>query len=305
MRAHTEGKDKMGKRFAIVIGVAAAGSMALGAQTATAAPDVVKYDTKLTITHEGHRTNRGVLWHGGVGSEVRKCELTRRVVLFKQRPGADRKLGADRTGGPGSPADRWGLVAPTRGHVYAKVRPEVGDGFVCRADRSRTIENGDLCFEDPSFCRADRSPTIKLSSHPRSLGAQTATSGQTVDSTPPDLQLSGKKKQSQGSDPECTDRCGPWAVKAKASCRDEACTARADGKLTNVKNDKLEPHNSVDLHLAPGETRNIVLELTKSQRKQARKALAEGKNVQAKVTVKATDAAGNVATAKRTIKLIK
>jgi hypothetical protein len=94
-------------------------------------------------------------------------------------------------------------------------------------------------------------------------------------------------------------------VKVKASCRDEACTVRANGKLTNVKRDKLEPHNSVDLHLAPGETRNIVLELTKSQRKQARKALAEGKNVQAKVTVKATDAAGNVATAKRTIKLIK
>jgi hypothetical protein len=31
MRAHTEGKDKMGKEFAIVIGVAAAGVMALGA----------------------------------------------------------------------------------------------------------------------------------------------------------------------------------------------------------------------------------------------------------------------------------
>ena len=30
-----EGKDDMGKRFAIVIGVAAAGVMALGAQTAT------------------------------------------------------------------------------------------------------------------------------------------------------------------------------------------------------------------------------------------------------------------------------
>ena len=45
----TEGKDEMGKRFAIVIGVAAAGVMALGPQTAAAAPDVVKYDTKLTL----------------------------------------------------------------------------------------------------------------------------------------------------------------------------------------------------------------------------------------------------------------
>ena len=43
----------MGKRSAIVIGMAAAGAMALGAQTTTAAPEVVKYDTKLTITAEG------------------------------------------------------------------------------------------------------------------------------------------------------------------------------------------------------------------------------------------------------------
>ena len=42
-----------------------------------------------------------------------------------------------------------------------------------------------------------------------------------------------------------------------------------------------------------------------AQRKQVRKALDEGENVQAKVTVKAWDAAGNVATAKRTITLVK
>ncbi len=37
MSLATEGKDEMGKRFAIVIGVAAAGVMALGAQTALVA----------------------------------------------------------------------------------------------------------------------------------------------------------------------------------------------------------------------------------------------------------------------------
>jgi hypothetical protein len=36
MRAHTEGKVREGKRFATVIGMAAAGVMALGAQTALA-----------------------------------------------------------------------------------------------------------------------------------------------------------------------------------------------------------------------------------------------------------------------------
>ena len=70
----------MGKRFAIVIGVAAAGVMALGAQTGwrrRRRPGRVKYDTKLTITHEETTvtlTSKGTaLWHGGVGSEVRKC----------------------------------------------------------------------------------------------------------------------------------------------------------------------------------------------------------------------------------------
>ncbi len=38
---------------------------------------------------------------------------------------------------------------------------------------------------------------------------------------------------------------------------------------------------------------------------EVRKALDDGKNVQAKVTVRAKDAAGNVAIEKRTIKLVK
>ena len=38
MRANDEGKHEMGKRFAIVIGVAAVGVMALGAQTAAQTP---------------------------------------------------------------------------------------------------------------------------------------------------------------------------------------------------------------------------------------------------------------------------
>ena len=48
-RSPTEGKDEMGKRFAIVIGVAAAGVMALGAQT-TAAAAVQQLSCGDTIT---------------------------------------------------------------------------------------------------------------------------------------------------------------------------------------------------------------------------------------------------------------
>ena len=50
-----EGTDEMGERFAIVIGVAAAGVMALGAQTAAAAPKVVKYGAEVDdLQGQGH-----------------------------------------------------------------------------------------------------------------------------------------------------------------------------------------------------------------------------------------------------------
>ena len=113
--------------------------------------------------------------------------------------------------------------------------------------------------------------------------------GEPVESVPPELQLSGKKKQELGN-----------AVKVKASCGDEACTASGEGKLTKVKKDKVKPASA---DLGPGETATLKLKLTKKTRKKAGKALDEGKKVQAKVTVDATDEAGNLATAKRTIKL--
>jgi hypothetical protein len=136
MRANTKKKHKMGKRFALVIGVAAVGVMALGAQTVMAG-------------HPGLHRDPIVPWHGGLGSEVRKCVEGRRVILFKQLPGPDRKLGSDRIkqlGEAADPADpgwfRWYRWASMDGRVYAKVMPKVRDGYVCRADRSRTVVNG-------------------------------------------------------------------------------------------------------------------------------------------------------------------
>jgi hypothetical protein len=113
--------------------------------------------------------------------------------------------------------------------------------------------------------------------------------GEPVESVPPDLQLSGKKKQKLGN-----------AVKVKASCGDEACTASGEGKLKKVKKDKVKPASA---DLGPGETATLKLKLTKKTRKRAAKALDQGKKVQAKVTVVATDAADNLETAKRTIRL--
>src|SRR4051794_38493888 len=75
LRPPREGKGThMGKRLAIVIGAAALGVIALGAQTAAAAPQVVKYDTQL-----GMYAERGGLYDGYVKSEARKCTEGRRV----------------------------------------------------------------------------------------------------------------------------------------------------------------------------------------------------------------------------------
>ena len=144
MRADGRQGD-MRKRFAIVIGVAAAGVMALGAQTA-AASDVVTYDTKLTI-HKDTGKDTGKVW-GIVESDVRKCEHWRQVFLFKRRPGTDRKIATDRSRAPGgfSGVAVW-QVRARRIHrelvqgdgLRAKVLREVHDEFVCRADRTRLV----------------------------------------------------------------------------------------------------------------------------------------------------------------------
>ena len=146
MRAHGN-EGRLGRRFAIVIGVAAAGVMALGAQTATA--EVVKYRTYLSITHDQGG------FHGKVMSDrdrkpgynpvhaSRTCMEGRRVTVFKQRPGADRKLATRRSRFEARfEHGIWGYPRLVHGprdsqaRVYAKVRREVHDEFVCRGDRA-------------------------------------------------------------------------------------------------------------------------------------------------------------------------
>jgi hypothetical protein len=123
----------MRKRFTIVVGVAAAGVMALGAQTA-APQAVVKYDTKVTLRI--HDRERFIYWVESKGST---CERGRRVDLFEVRPGADRKLGTARSKyRSGHSADAV-ITAKGWGRddvVYAKVQREVHDEFVCGGDRS-------------------------------------------------------------------------------------------------------------------------------------------------------------------------
>ena len=117
-------------------GIAAATLIAAVAVAVIAVPaasaGVVKYDTKVTM-FKGFR-----VYHGDVHSEARKCKRHRRVVPFKQRPGADGKFATAESGRGG----HWGDVRiPDRGRrgVYAEVKRKVlNDGDVCRADRTET-----------------------------------------------------------------------------------------------------------------------------------------------------------------------
>jgi hypothetical protein len=149
MRANGRKYD-MGKRFATLIGLAATGAMALGAQTG-AATEGFTYESKVTIDGSVSRTH-GLRLSGSVESGG-ECVYRRRVIVFKQRPGADRKLGTTRTyfrkgrihssswlmqdAGEEGQLPSW--VEGSGSKVYAKVPREVGDGFVCLADRSKNI----------------------------------------------------------------------------------------------------------------------------------------------------------------------
>jgi hypothetical protein len=156
MRAHGR-ERRMGRRFALVIGVVALGVMALGAQ---AGAGVVKHDAaeakrvhrvtvNLTIFHESNLLFYGEVRRGQLSSEVRRCQGGRQVTVFKQRPGADRKLGTNRS--HGKPPVRGGIRSPFSGFWWGRFRIHLGDRlyatvrrerhrlFVCAADRSRTI----------------------------------------------------------------------------------------------------------------------------------------------------------------------
>jgi hypothetical protein len=103
------------------------------------------------------------------------------------------------------------------------------------------------------------------------------------------------------------------AVNVKASCGDEACTARARGHLhwftpntcwehwrasCEIRTPNLKPASA---DLGPGETTTLKLKLTKKTRRRAGKALDEGKKVLARIA--ADTAAEDFA--KRTIRLVK
>ena len=173
----------------------------------------------------------------------------------------------------------------------------------CPPTLSAPNERVQGCIIDVTFTPTGKGPRRgTLTTGPGGPTVALNGGGEPVNTNPPDLQLSGPKKDDPQNDGPICDM-GLCNVNVKASCGYEECTTRATGKLTNVNRDKLTPENSV---VKPGQRFNVGPELAKeAQRREVRKALDNGEKVRAKVTVRAKDAAGKVTTAKRTIRLVK
>jgi hypothetical protein len=113
--------------------------LALGATALIAVPalatQTVKIDSKVTIS------SKAPAFHGKVKSSNQACEIHRTVKLYKQRNGADKLLGKDKTNHDG----KWEIeLEPLKsGAYYAKVKRRsegtAGTIFVCRRDKSKTI----------------------------------------------------------------------------------------------------------------------------------------------------------------------
>ncbi|HEV8246515.1 MAG TPA: hypothetical protein VGP93_12135, partial [Polyangiaceae bacterium] len=122
----------MGKRFAIVIGVAA-----LAVAVPALAGQTAKFDSRVTLPPPQKHP-----FHGVVRSIKHACEVHRKVKVFWQRPGPDRLLGGgtDWSNRSGNWSARQLVLA--EGDYYAKVmrskKNAAGTSFVCRGDRSPT-----------------------------------------------------------------------------------------------------------------------------------------------------------------------
>ncbi len=122
----------------------------------------------------------------------------------------------------------------------------------------------------------------------------------TIVDTPTDVALSGKKTQKLGK-----------TVSVGVSCS-EACTAAGSGSIVipaGKKGGKSERKSrtfklgKASKSIGAGAKSTLKLKIPKKGQKAAAKAIKGGATVKAKITVKATDAGGNVTQAKRTVKL--
>ena len=124
---------KAHRRVALIVGAAIA--TAAVAAIPALATNVVKIDSKVTISH------RAPAFHGKVKSDNSGCESNRKVKVFRRHHGPDELLGHDRTDNRG----KWKVVVDplSSGAYYARVKRRAegtaGTIYVCKRDRSRTL----------------------------------------------------------------------------------------------------------------------------------------------------------------------
>lgn len=112
------------------------------------------------------------------------------------------------------------------------------------------------------------------------------------DTTPPvlTLQVAGTQRASGN-------------VQARASCGAEACRAQAEGVVSISGSSKRYRLKAVSGDAAAGQSARLALKPSKATRAAIRRALRAKRKVRVKLTVTATDAAGNRVQATRTIRL--
>ena len=96
--------------------------------------------TRTTVTIDAvFLATGGTQWSGDLKSAKKACKKGRRVLIFRQRPGADVKVGSTKAAkGLSDNGYYWGYsepgAAPT-GRYYAKVKPTAK----CKGDTSGTL----------------------------------------------------------------------------------------------------------------------------------------------------------------------
>jgi RTX calcium-binding nonapeptide repeat (4 copies) len=171
-------------------------------------------------------------------------------------------------------------IIRTRDHPGEGLVP--GDAAYCEAGFDQAIVDwNDVAIECEVF---DSTPMPPLTPPPPPP----------ADTTGPSLRLGGATSQ------KVLRQRGVFVV---AACPAEACTATARGKVRVRGSAKVFKLTRATKQIAQGGKATIKLKLKRSALRTIGRALKVGKRVTAKVTVTAKDAAGNVTTKRRTIRL--
>lgn len=195
-------------------------------------------------------------------------------------PGGDARLGLN---------DRIACISTARGVLVADVYPafKLGGQALMSGDGLHPNSPGQAVIAE-EFRKLLGEPSPAPAPQPELVQPPPA------DTTAPALRLSGATVQ------KVLRQRGVFVV---AACPAEACTTTAKGKVSIRRSAKVFRLTPVTKQIAKRGKATLKLKLKRRALRAIGRALKKGKSVSAKVTVTAKDAAGNVITKRRTIKL--